>query len=50
MFQKAWSVDFCGFGAASTSFDDKESEEMGSACGCLRWAEKSLFMVASVPH
>lgn len=50
IFQKACSVDFCGFGTAGVWCEERQSDEMGSACGCLRWAEKSLFIVVSVLH
>jgi hypothetical protein len=49
--QKACSVDFCvgRCMVGVVSCDGSVSDMMGSACGCLRWAEKSLSIVFSTP-
>ena len=47
MFQKACNVDFWGLCTAGACCAGSESDGMGSACGCLRCAEKSLLIVVS---
>jgi len=48
-FQNAWRVDFCaGRCMVVVGWDGSASDIIGSAWGCLRWAEKSLLMVVSI--